>query len=49
MNLGGAKDRPLLAEVWDNVEAQIQEKELPHPTVTTTGVWSILSEKIWGV
>lgn len=49
MNLGGAKDRPVLADVWDNAEAQLEDRKVPHSTVTTTGVWSILSEKIWGV
>ncbi|KAJ7676149.1 hypothetical protein B0H17DRAFT_1161534 [Mycena rosella] len=35
MNLGGAKDRPVLDEVWENVEAQLHGKSKVHNTYST--------------
>ena len=43
MNLKGAKDRPSLREIWENVEAQMQGKPRVHRTYHlqrfTTGLW----------
>jgi hypothetical protein len=47
MNLGGAKDRPLLKEIWENVAAKLDGKEAMHPTPSTAGVATVIMEKIW--
>ncbi|KAF7366098.1 AhpC-TSA domain-containing protein [Mycena venus] len=48
MNLGGAKDRPVLDEVWENVEAQLKGKSKVHETYTTTGFFKTVWGKIFG-
>jgi hypothetical protein len=47
MNLGGAKDRPSIQGVWENVDAKMHGREEPHPSLTTAGVFSVLSERLW--
>lgn len=47
MNLQGGKDRPSLAEIWDNVKAKLEGEQPVHETYTTTGVVAILREKFW--
>ena len=44
MNLGGAKDRPSLKEIWENVDAKLNGKEPVHPGYSTAGIASVLSE-----
>lgn len=48
MNLGGAKDRPVLDEVWENVEAQLRGKPKVHNTYSTTGFLKMVRRKIFG-
>ncbi|KZP18078.1 hypothetical protein FIBSPDRAFT_603283 [Athelia psychrophila] len=48
MNLGGAKDRPVLTQVWDNVQAQLQGKASPHKKVGTIGAGSVIFGKLFG-
>ncbi|KAJ7721347.1 hypothetical protein DFH07DRAFT_857898 [Mycena maculata] len=48
MNLGGAKDRPALDEVWENVEAQIHDKPKVHDTYSTIGFLKLVGRKIFG-
>ena len=48
MNLGGAKDRPVLNEVWENTEAQLQGKNGPHKTVGKIGAGSVILGKLFG-
>jgi hypothetical protein len=48
MNIGGAKDRPLLEQVWDNVEAQMKGKPVVHAKVGLTGLAFGLKQKIFG-
>ena len=48
MNLGGAKDRPLLDQVWDNVESQLQGGTIKHKTLQSTSAFGLLYEKILG-
>lgn len=48
MNLGGAKDRPVVKQVWANVEAQLQGKESPHKQVGTIGAGSVILGKLFG-
>lgn len=43
MNLGGAKDRPLLDQIWENVQRQLEGKEVVHKKYTTTGILSPLT------
>jgi hypothetical protein len=37
MDLGGAKDRPPLKEVWENVDAKLPGREALYPTDSTAG------------
>ncbi|KAH7010602.1 uncharacterized protein B0I36DRAFT_370212 [Microdochium trichocladiopsis] len=46
MNLGGAKDRPLLEEIWHNVDASLHGKEAVHTTYSTAGVAAVIREKL---
>ena len=48
MNLGGAKDRPLLNEVWDNVHAQMQGKPEVHAKVGVTTFLSGIKKALFG-
>ncbi|KAJ6456688.1 hypothetical protein C8R45DRAFT_1034051 [Mycena sanguinolenta] len=48
MNLGGAKDRPVLGEVWENVQAQLNGKSKVHNTYSTLGALKLLGRKIFG-
>ncbi|KAF8177555.1 hypothetical protein K438DRAFT_1908574 [Mycena galopus ATCC 62051] len=48
MNLGGAKDRPVLDEVWENVEAQLNDKSKVHNTYSKIGFLKLVWGKIFG-
>lgn len=48
MNIGGAKDRPELAQVWANARAQFQGKEKVHREYKTTGFIGMLWGKLFG-
>lgn len=51
MNIGGATDRPVLAEVWESTQKQLQG-EVGTESVTkgyaTTGVLHLLGQKLFG-
>jgi len=44
MNLGGAKDRASLDEVWENTQALLQGRNAKYQNVSSVGVMSVL----WG-
>ncbi|KAK5689867.1 hypothetical protein LTR97_012627 [Elasticomyces elasticus] len=44
MNIGGAKDRPELQQVWENARAQFQGQAKEHQQYTTKGFSGLL----WG-
>jgi hypothetical protein len=46
MNLGGAKDRPDLQQVWENVQAKIEGVEKPHKQFKLWGAFSVLGKKL---
>jgi len=46
MNIGGAKDRPMLEQIWENVEAQMENRPAVHKKVQTQGAMNVLSGKI---
>ncbi|KAH8896111.1 hypothetical protein GQ53DRAFT_743452 [Thozetella sp. PMI_491] len=49
MNLGGAKDRPLLDQVWENVQAKLSNKKvLPFSIYTKQKFFSVIGKKIFG-
>ncbi|KXX82958.1 hypothetical protein MMYC01_200435 [Madurella mycetomatis] len=49
MNLGGATDRPVLVEVWKNVQKQLQgENSGTEDKYATTGVLHLVGQKIFG-
>jgi len=48
MNLGGAKDRPELGQVWDNVEAKLEGRKRVHEKYTTIGFLGMVWGKIFG-
>ena len=48
MNFGGAKDRPSLTDVWDNVQSQLKGQPLVHKKVSTMGALWVVKEKILG-
>ncbi|KAF7976231.1 hypothetical protein HWV62_7258 [Athelia sp. TMB] len=48
MNLNGGKDRPVLNQVWENIEAQLQGKEGPYKNINTIGAGSVILEKLFG-
>jgi hypothetical protein len=49
MNIGGATDRPVLAEVWKSVQRKLKGETGDEEThTTTTGVLHLLKEKVWG-
>jgi hypothetical protein len=42
MNLGGAKDRPDLDEVWENVKAKLNRKNRVHDEYKKIGAWDVI-------
>lgn len=48
MNLGGAKDRPDLEQVWDNVKAKIEGKGVVHAVYKKSGLLGMLWGKVFG-
>jgi hypothetical protein len=48
MNLSGAKDRPDIEQIWDNVEAKLQDKPEVHKTLSTYGFFETIYGKIMG-
>lgn len=48
MNLGGAKDRPDLTQVWDNVEAQLNGKPAVHKSFRLQSLFGVLGAKLFG-
>jgi hypothetical protein len=48
MNLGGAKDRPDLVQVWENVQAKIEGKPMVHAKYSLGGFFGMVKGKIFG-
>lgn len=48
MNIGGAKDRPDLPQVWDNVRAQMDGKAVVHEHIKTQTVFGTIMGKVFG-
>ncbi len=48
MNLGGAKDRPDLKQMWENVQAQVKGQAVVHEKYNLQGTMSVLREKLFG-
>lgn len=48
MNIGGASDRPVLTEVWENAKAQLEGKEVPQKDYSTTGALKFVKQKVLG-
>ncbi len=48
MNLGGAKDRPDLEQIWENVQAKLKGERKVHTTYKLLGIWGVLKGKIFG-
>ena len=48
MNLGGAKDRPSLKEVWENAEADMQGKKPVHAEIPLLSFFQGIRQKIFG-
>lgn len=48
MNLGGASDRPFLSEIWENVQAKLNDKKPVHARYSSLGAAKLLKEKIFG-
>jgi hypothetical protein len=48
MNLGGAKDRPALEEVWENVRAKLDGKEVVHKSYSLQSFLAVIREKVFG-
>ena len=48
MNLGGAKDRPDLKQIWDNVQAKLEGKPVVHEKYSLTTFMGMVCSKIFG-
>jgi hypothetical protein len=48
MNLGGAKDRPDLKQVWENVEATMSGKPKVHAKYDLTSFAKVMLGKVFG-
>lgn len=48
MNLGGAKDRPDLVQIWENVQAQLKGSQRVHAKYSLLGPLAVLKQKIFG-
>lgn len=47
MNLGGASDRPELEQVWENVRAKVEGKEVVHRVYKKMGLLGMLWGKVF--
>lgn len=47
-NLGGAKNRPELEQIWQNVEAKLQGKKAVHQKYAVQGFFHVLKGKFFG-
>lgn len=48
MNLGGAKDRPDLNQVWENVLARLNGQPLVHKRYTLQSFTKVMTQKLFG-
>ena len=48
MNLGGAKDRPDLSQIWDNVDADMQGRKKVHERYSLQTFTGTMFKKIFG-
>ena len=48
MNMGGAKDRPMLQEVWDNTAADLRGRSPVHKYYSKTTFFGVMGRKIFG-
>ena len=48
MNLGGAKDRPDLKQVWENAEAKMKGERPVHSKYDLQSFWKVMCAKILG-
>jgi hypothetical protein len=48
MNMGGAKDRPDLVQVWENVQAKLAGKPVVHTKYSLMGFFGTMAGKIFG-
>jgi hypothetical protein len=48
MNIGGAKDRPDLKQVWENVQAKVKGHEAVHQKYKLEGFWVWAWGKFFG-
>lgn len=48
MNMGGASDRPIMSEIWDNVQAKLKNTKPVHSRYSSLGLMGLLREKIFG-
>jgi peroxiredoxin len=48
MNLGGAKDRPDLNQVWENVLARLNGQPLVHERYGLQSFMKVMTQKFWG-
>jgi hypothetical protein len=48
MNLGGATDRPMLDEVWLNVQSQLKGEGATVKTYSKLGILRLIRQKLRG-
>lgn len=48
MNLGGAKDRPELEQVWENVQAKLEGKKRVHRVYRKISALGVIWGKVFG-
>jgi hypothetical protein len=48
MNLGGAKDRPDLVQVWENAQAKMAGKPVVHTKYSLMGFFGTMAGKVFG-
>jgi hypothetical protein len=48
MNIGGATDRPVLDEVWKNVQGQLRRQDAAVEKYSRTSVLYFIRQKILG-
>lgn len=46
MNLGGAKDRPSLAEIWEDAQQRLDGKEVKRHSYTKQSFFGVIGKKL---
>lgn len=48
MNIGGAKDRPSITEIWEDVQSKMAGKQVDRVSYSTQSFFKVMAAKLMG-